>query len=232
MAESMRDSLSDQLRRRMQGYSGGRADILRLVQRAPRRALDVGCGAGLFGSQLRERYAACETVGLEPDTQRATLAAGHFDTIIAGAIDDPAMHDQLRKHGPFDLIVCADVLEHLLSPEQTLRRLADLLSPDGYLITSLPNVRHASTFVDLYLLGTWPQRDRGIHDRTHLHFYARGDILALGRAAGLELQRERRNLRLLEAHPWSMIPAKALDFWPLRPFFTFQYLHLWRREPN
>jgi hypothetical protein len=46
------------------------------------------------------------------------------------------------------------------------------------------------------------------------------------------MQRERRNLRLFEALPWSMVPAKLLDFWPMRAFFTFQYLHLWRREEH
>ncbi len=232
MNDAISNKLSNQIRRRLQGYSGGRSDIMRLVPDTAQRALDVGCGAGLLGDQLRERNPACETVGVEPDADRATLAAKRFNIVIEGAIDDPSVLQKLRERAPFDLIICADVLEHLQFPEKTLLEIVTLLSPNGSLITSLPNVRHASTFVDLFILGTWPQRDRGIHDRTHLRFYTRTDILALGRSAGLNMQRERRNLRLFEALPWSMVPAKLLDFWPMRAFFTFQYLHLWRREEH
>lgn len=230
MLDSLRTTLTRHLRRKLQGYSGQRPDILRLIICPPQRILDVGCGAGMLGSQLRELYATCRTIGVEPDAQRAALAAHNFDNIVVGQIDDPVTVKQLQQQAPFDLIICGDVLEHLPSPDRTLRALSALLTPDGHLITSLPNVRHLSTFVDLFMLGTWPQRDRGIHDRTHLHFYARRDILRMGADAGLVLLRERRNLRLFEAHSWSMFPAKLLDFWPLRAFFTFQYLHLWRRE--
>lgn len=229
MAEARRDFARD-FRRRFRGYSGGRPDVLRLIPAIPSKVLDIGCGAGLLGSQLSQKYPECLIVGVEPDAERAALARERFDQVITGSIDDDRVLDLLRRLGPFDLIVCADVLEHLIAPESSLQALSRLLSPDGYLITSLPNIRHISTFVGLYLLGRWPQRSRGIHDRTHLHFYARPNILELGHAAGLYACDERRNLRLFEAHSWSMVPAKLLDFWPFRGIFTFQYLHLWRRE--
>ena len=50
---------------------------------------------------------------------------------------------------------------------------ADFLSPDGYVIISLPNIRHYSTLTELIFKGVWSYRDRGIHDRTHLKFCAR-----------------------------------------------------------
>lgn len=223
-------SLSNHLRRRLQGYSGGRPDVMRLIQQPPQRVLDIGCGAGLLGSQLRQRFGNCVTVGLEPDPSRAAIASEHFDQVICASADDEDTMAGLAEHGPYDLIICADVLEHLVDPEQVLKQLVNLLAPQGHLITSLPNVRHLSTLVGLYLMGRWPQRDRGIHDRTHLHYYARPNIVELGQTAGLVPLKEARNLRLFQAHPWSMIPAKLLDFWPLRGLYTFQYLHLWQRR--
>lgn len=222
--------LAAQLRRRLQGYSGGRPDVLRLIESAPERVLDIGCGAGLLGSQIRESFPGCITVGVEPDAQRAVLAQPHFDHLIRGNAEEASTLCNAAEHGPFDLVICADVLEHMLHPDYVLSELSTMLTPKGRLITSLPNVRHLSTLVDLFLLGRWPQRDRGIHDRTHLHYFARPNILELGRSAGLEPIREARNLRIFEAHPWSMVPAKALDFWPLRGLYTFQYLHVWQRS--
>lgn len=219
-----------QLRKRYQGYSGARPDVLALLPQKVRSVLDVGCGAGMTGALVRQRSPQVILHGVEPDHTFAALAEEHFDVVLQASIEESTTIERLREHAPFDAIICADVLEHLVDPASVLTRLKSLLAEDGVLITSIPNVRHASTFVSLGLLGTWPARDRGIHDRTHLRFYARRDILSLGREAGLSMLREKRNLRLIESVPATMVPAKLLDFWPFRAFLTFQYLHLWTHD--
>lgn len=219
-------------RRQFQGYSGARPDVVRLIQSPPERMLDVGCGAGLTALLVSERFPCTTVVGVEPDSKLAAHARRRMTDVFVGRIDDSRTLDHLRQHAPFDLILCADVLEHIAEPSETLSQLVKLLSNNGRIITSVPNVRHLSTFISLGVFGTWPTRNRGIHDRTHLRFFARRDLLALGQGAGLRLERERRNLRLFEASPWSMIPARLLDFWPLRGFFTFQYLHSWKKVSN
>lgn len=184
----------------------------------------------MTGLLVRERNPGAVLYGIEPDAALATLAEQHFDQVISERIDADGVLQMLAANAPYDVIVCADVLEHLADPARVLSGLASLLSGDGVLITSIPNVRHVSTFISLGLLGTWPARDRGIHDRTHLRFYARKDILQLGGSAGLRPCREKRNLRLMESVPATSIPAKVFDFWPLRGFLTFQYLHVWTHE--
>jgi 2-polyprenyl-3-methyl-5-hydroxy-6-metoxy-1,4-benzoquinol methylase len=219
----------DGLRSRHRGYSGARPDVLKMVNGSPRKVLDVGCGAGVLGQALAASIAGCRVIGVEPDKALATAAAKNMHAVVSGRIDEDLTQERIAALGPYDLIVCADVLEHLAEPGLILSRLVGMLSREGTLITSLPNIRHISTFFSLGVLGTWPARDRGIHDRTHLRFFARRDILRLGADAGLSPIKESRNLRLLEAHAWTMIPAKLLDFWPFRAFFTFQYLHCWKR---
>lgn len=220
----------DELRKRHQGYSGARPDVVSLLPKSVGSLLDVGCGAGMTGLMVRERNPDAVLHGVEPDAALAKLAERHFDNVLSERIDDEDTLQTLAERAPYDVIVCADVLEHLADPARVLSRLVSLLSDNGVLITSIPNVRHISTFIHLGFLGTWPARDRGIHDRTHLRFYARKDILQLGKNAGLKPCREKRNLRLLESVPATSIPAKALDFWPLRGFLTFQYLHVWAHE--
>lgn len=216
------------VRGRFKGYSGARPDVIRLVPQGSRRILDVGCGAGMTAELLREREPHVQIVGVEPDASLAELARKQVDHLLAGKIDDPKTVSDLAMHGPFDVVICADVLEHMAEPQAVLHQLLTIMRPGGLLVTSIPNVRHASTFFSLGIMGTWPRRDRGIHDRTHLRFFARADIIDMATSVGLRLVRERRNVRLLEAHAWTMVPARVLDFWPLRPFVTFQYLHAWR----
>lgn len=211
-----------------QGYSGARPDVLRLVPQQPRRILDVGCGAGGIGAQIRQRHPQAWIIGLERDPALRRAAAQHYDRLLDLDLDAPgAITPEL---GTFDLIIVADVLEHLRDPARVLGDLTGLLERNGWVVTSLPNVRHYSTLWALLFQGRWPRRDRGIHDRTHLHFYTRADILDLLRGAGLDPVREARNLRLIERWSWTNLPARLFDFWPLRPFLTFQYLHASQRR--
>ena len=57
-----------------------------------------------------------------------------------------------------------------------LRAAVRYLEPEGVVIASIPNVGHLDTICNLVFRGLWPYRERGIHDRTHLRFFARGNI--------------------------------------------------------
>lgn len=70
----------------------------------------------------------------------------------------------------YDVIVAADILEHLVDPETLLSKLKTGLKREGILIVSLPNV--ANLYIRLNLLvGRFPYHTKGLLDRTHLRFY-------------------------------------------------------------
>jgi len=56
---------------------------------------------------------------------------------------------------------------------------------DATFIISLPNVAHIAARL-LLLAGRFPQMNRGIFDRTHLHFYTRATAEAMLRDASLQ----------------------------------------------
>lgn len=201
--------------------------MIQLISKAPSIVLDVGCGAGMTAMLIRNRFPNALTYGIETDHELCSQAMQNSERVFEGSIDDTKIRSHVKDAGPYDLIICADVLEHLLNPAETLNQLTNMLTQDGHIITSLPNVRHFSTFWHLGVRGTWPQHERGIFDDTHLHFYTRRNIVSLCQSAGLELIQEKRNMRILESGAWTMPAAKVFDFWPFRSFLTFQYLHLW-----
>lgn len=205
-------------------YVGPRPDIAALVPADARTVLDVGCSVGSLGAALKSSR-PLEVVGLEGDAGMAEEARTKLDAAYHVDLNDP--HSLAKLEGrSFCCLIFADVLEHLIDPWTVLQSLTRLLRPGGSVITSIPNVRHHTTLLALGLGGRWPYRNRGIHDRTHLRFFTRKNIVELLAGAGLEPVVERRNLRFLEhIHPINR-GAVALDFWPFRPFLTFQYLHV------
>lgn len=143
--------------------------------------VDVGDGEGLLSRPLLARgfkviclaqpgsvpsHATVGTEVVEADLNRElpALSAGH-------------------SH-----VLCGDVLEHLVDPEAVLRWLGASLSADGQLIASLPNSAH--WFVRLNVLfGRFPEDDKGLFDRTHLHFFAWKNWNALLERSGFVVEK-------------------------------------------
>lgn len=220
-------------RAKRKGYSGTRPDVNRLIERPPGLVLDVGCGGGANLFVLAEKYPESRVVGVDKLFPSDLSIPSHLEErvkFVKADVEAPGVIAELSMFGAFDLLIFADILEHLLDPWDTLKRYCELLAEGGAVISSLPNVRHYSTFSRLLMSDRWPRHSRGIHDRTHRHFFARRDILDLGEAAGLRLKKEKRNVRLIERTIFSQPPARLLDFWPFRPFVTFQYVHLWEKK--
>lgn len=148
--------------------------LLQLVGGA-KRVLDVGCDEGLFAAVLRER--GCAVSGIELDPVAAEVARAHLDELLVGDIAGMDLVGTFGK-ASFDVIVFADVLEHLPDPAATLRAVRPLLAPGGVVVISIPNVAHADLRISL-ALGRWDYRATGLLDRTHLRFYTRETLLGL-----------------------------------------------------
>jgi predicted TPR repeat methyltransferase len=135
------------------------------------RLLDLGSAGGHLGRAVRDRCSYL--AGVEPDRSLPTSAREGYDDWRE--ID--AMHAG-DWDKPFDVVVCADVLEHLANPDAMLARIHAWLHPDGILLVSLPNIANISIRADL-LFGRFRYTERGILDRSHLSFYTRSSARQL-----------------------------------------------------
>ena len=203
-------------------YIGRRSDVERLLPPGVHSVLDVGCSVGALGASIKASTGA-QVTGIEYSPAMAAEAEKVLDRVFVG--DATAVIDGTALEGmQFDAIIFADVLEHLPDPWLVLRRAVRLLGPGGRIIASLPNIRHLSTIYHLVVLGYWPYRDRGIHDRTHLRFFTRRNVLELFRSANLEIESVDAKYRLLERPHRINRFAKYFALPGLRGFLAFQYL--------
>jgi methionine biosynthesis protein MetW len=143
------------------------------------RVLDVGCASGGLLALLRP--SAGHLAGLELSPTAARAAAEIADHVVCGALEDPALAFAADF---FDLVVLADVLEHLADPAAGLARAAAWCRPGGRVLVSVPNVAHWHARLTL-LRGRWPQRDSGTFDAGHLRWFTRDSLRALLSGAGL-----------------------------------------------
>ena len=202
---------------------------MELIPRTARRVLDVGCGAGLLGAALKRRQSV-EVIGVERHADAARRAREVLDAVHEIDLSDDAVE---YPAGPFDAIVCADVLEHLHQPRPVLERLRELLGPEGVLVASLPNVQHHSVVRSL-LAGNFTYEPAGLLDEDHKRFFTRREMEKLFYRAGFSVESIRfrpdaeyqrwqaegqpRTLRLGTLH---IEGETAAD---IEPFYVYQYL--------
>jgi len=203
-------------------YIGQRSDIQRLISPNTRFVLDVGCSTGVLGACIKAKTGA-QVFGIELSEEMANEALSRIDKVFVGDAEEIVCQGMLDGY-QFDTIVFADLLEHLVNPWAVLSKAATYLHSEGIIIASIPNIRHIDTIYHLVLKGYWPYRERGIHDRTHLRFFTKRNIVELFENAGLSIDTIETNYRIVEKPHQINRFSKFFAFPVIRNFLAFQYL--------
>lgn len=132
------------------------------------RVLEVGSSSGYLTKVLSEKGAVVDI--LEVEKEPFTKAKQHAQNSFFGSIEDLEVQNKIKNK--YDVIICADVLEHLVEPEIVLNFLKTRLEKDGILLVSIPNVAYWGMRVHLMFSGDFSYHDSGLMDRTHLRFFS------------------------------------------------------------
>jgi 2-polyprenyl-3-methyl-5-hydroxy-6-metoxy-1,4-benzoquinol methylase len=214
---------------KLASYTSPRADVTALVPATAKAVLDLGCSNGALGASLARAVPGRRVVGIEYDAAFAAEAASRLDRAIQGDLNS---FDWAAAFGAerFDCMIFADVLEHLSNPEATLATARDYLTPGGCIIVSLPNIRHVSAFFSIYLAGSFPRRERGIFDRTHLRWFCIADGKRMVTQSGFHIDTMVVNMRLND-RPGGLvnrilrkIPPPVARTAPISDFLGYQFL--------
>jgi glycosyltransferase involved in cell wall biosynthesis len=158
--------------------------ILRwLEQIPPSRILDLGSSSGLLSEQARllgHEVTAVDVLELPEVRDRV-------DHFIQADLDQ-GIPDNVIAQGPFEVVLAADILEHVRAPEQMLRDIVKALVPRGILIASVPNFGHWYARMRT-VLGIFDYDQRGVLDQGHVRFFTRASFLRRVRNAGLNVVR-------------------------------------------
>lgn len=146
------------------------------------RVLDVGCGSGALLARLAGR--AGHRAGIELSAQAAAEASKVADEVVNLPVIGPLPF----APASFDVVVCADILEHLADPAAALATVAALCRPGGAVVISVPNVAFWQARMRL-LVGVWRYEPTGLFDTGHLRFLTRATLVELVEGAGLRVER-------------------------------------------
>ena len=150
-----------------------------------KRVLEIGAGPGSITRFLHET-GQCRVTALEIDPEAIKQLAPFCERVYKVDLNEPNWPQALSEEKAFEVVVGADVLEHLYDPWSTLAAMKGLVQEGGYLVLSLPHVGH-SAFLAALMAGDFEYRDWGLLDRTHIRFFGINNIEALVKNAGLKI---------------------------------------------
>lgn len=148
------------------------------------RVLDAGCGNGMFTMLAASRGA--DALGLS-DSKRelddATRRSGLLGLDARFELQDLRRIDEREDLVDFDVVVCLEVIEHVLDDAALLTRLAALARPGALLLLSTPTDDHPALFGEREHLS-------GVEDGRHVRWGSSPDRLRTVCAqAGWEVER-------------------------------------------
>ncbi len=154
------------------------------------RVLDVGCAQGTLGLLLAER--GLRVTLLDIRGENIAYARSRFEkgqaNFYVGLLSEDCPPDN-----DYDVVVCTEVLEHVLAPAQFLTRLARKVRRDGTLLLTTPNADYALTRLPTFGAAAQAVIDDAEPDSldgdAHRYLYTREEFVALARGVGLKVLR-------------------------------------------
>lgn len=159
-----------------------RPEILERVPLTASKILDLGCGTGTLGRELKKRQ-KCSVYGIELNKEACEVARAVLDKVWQDNINrfDPTLVED-----KYDCIIFADILEHLIDPWKALKSFTSVLEDNGVIVASIPNVSHPWITSQLQK-GLFRYELAGLLDITHLRFFTKTTICQMFYSAGLKV---------------------------------------------
>lgn len=151
---------------RKYGLSSTQQEIVKIIGRN-KTVLEIGGSTGYMTRAFLDN--GCTVDAVEQDNKAVLKIPKKARKTFNGSVEDQKIFSLLNSD--YEYIVMADVLEHLVNPEQTLKKLLKISSNKTKLIISLPNVACWAMRKQLFFKGDFEYQESGLLDKTHLHFY-------------------------------------------------------------
>jgi SAM-dependent methyltransferase len=203
-------------------YSNIRLDLINLIDKKSQnlKVLEIGAAYGETLFYLKQNGIASEVVGVDIfEDAKNKQNYKPLDQFIFGDIEKIDLPEYFQH---FDLILLADVLEHLFEPKSVLETLKKYLKEDGKIIISMPNIRYYSALYKIVFKGDFKYEESGIFDYTHVRFYCRKNIQELLETAGYKVLKQESSIINYQGKSIAKL-INLITFGIFEEFFSTQY---------
>lgn len=184
--------------------------ILKLAKVSGARVLDIGCARGYVGAKIKEHgnYVA----GIEISKNAAEEAGKVLDKVYSFDIERDWPEEV--KSEKFDLVIMAEVLEHVFDPVEVLKNVSSVLKTGGHIVITTPNFMTWTNRLK-FLIGNFEYQDQGMFDFGHIRWFTYPYLKEVLTKSGFDITDERHII-----FPGKL--TRLLKRWP--GVFAFQFI--------
>lgn len=139
-------------------------DFIQKAHREPKNILDVGCASGWFLSKIKKKYPASQCSGV--DVYKKSIDHGkklykNLNFMLSDA------HHLPFPDKSYDVVICAEVLEHVVNPEKVLEEIRRVLMSDGIAVIEMDT----GNFLFQLIWHWWTHIRHGVWKDSHIHIF-------------------------------------------------------------
>ena len=148
----------------------------------PQNILELGGGGGFTSSYLCKKY-NCKATNIDiniPENKSSNVKHIQLD------ISKEKIKSSVEKEN-FNLVLALDVVEHIVNTQKLINSILEICSKGTYLFLSMPNIKNLRVPYEIYIKNSFPRKEQGIFDQTHLRWFTKNDINNLLKDNGFKL---------------------------------------------
>lgn len=147
-------------------WHNGKVDAIinLIVNIKPGTILDVGSASGWFLSEIKKRIPAASCTGIDVYAPAIEYAKKHYPDISFKVAD---AHKLPIKTSSFDLVLCTEVLEHVVAPEEVVSEIERVLKPGGVAVIEMDSGNILFRLVWYW----WTNLRNGVWKDSHIHVF-------------------------------------------------------------
>ena len=163
------------------------SDVSEIID-APKTIADIGCGNGVFSVSMKQIF-ECTLTGIDGNSYALRKAKENgFDKTFQ--VNDFSNDELPLSPKSMDLVICKDVLEHLINPKHLASEIAKSVKPNGHALIHVPNQLNLIGRIrllfsnDIDTFNYFQGYNRW--DYPHIRFYTKASIIDLFGLFGFE----------------------------------------------
>ena len=198
-------------------FSNARNDLIRYIpKKNDQKILEIGAGTCDTLLSLKKNNCSNFVVGVDIiSIENSNQSSPLIDDFILGNIEDV----DLQYNDFFDVIILGDIIEHLVNPWETLKKISKYLKSGGIIVSSIPNFLYYKNLKKIIIEADFKYEDHGILDRTHLRFFCKKNIVKQFENNQFEISLITSNFDFEKGKKYQV--CRILKF--LHKFFVTQY---------
>jgi 2-polyprenyl-3-methyl-5-hydroxy-6-metoxy-1,4-benzoquinol methylase len=184
------------------------------------RVLEIGAGSGAIAKHIVGAK-RCDLSAIEIVDASIEKLRSFTHDIEKLDLNDPTWPKSYASRAKFDVVLAADVLEHVYDPWTVLAGMKQVMAEDGSIILSLPHIAHAAVLGTM-ASGDFKYGDWGLLDKTHMRFFCVRNVEALAASCDLKIVDAKAVRKLPEetefADPWQRLSENLQTAYQASPY--------------